>query len=137
MKTGVKKALSGKSMRVATTFTGVAACTVAFAPTANASSLRNRSCSRGTSNWLHIALSRGDTCWGFKGYDNTESPFSRYCGGTNYGWFKWNSPYGTHATVHFGPGKTYAYVGGSPYYPLIMSEVRINSWSGNDKCPPP
>jgi DNA-binding SARP family transcriptional activator len=36
MRTGVRKALTGKTMRVATTFTGVAACAAAFAPAATA-----------------------------------------------------------------------------------------------------
>jgi hypothetical protein len=157
MKRGTKK-----TMRVATTFTGAAACAFAFAPTAMAGAQpgvahggrqplprgNNRnvrpdkitydlSCPGGTSNWVHLAYySGGDACLGFTGY-SALSPIpviKGWCGGNNKGVLYGISKNGARRSHPFGHGHTYATIKSAPF---AVTSVKMNGWSGNSKCGPP
>jgi hypothetical protein len=150
VRTAAKKALSRKAMRVATTFTGVAACTATFTPAATAATERvaipdikaKPGCPAGTSNWLHLAYNReNDTCLGYSGSSNrTFDPnygATSFCGGNNSGSFRghFKDAPGTFYNTGFWTGTTYAHIPGTTATdPLIISYVRIYAWAGNDKC---
>jgi hypothetical protein len=95
MKKGTQKVLPRKTLRVATTFTGVAACAAAFVPTAAAAATTHRpqktydqhatgalrkggahplaitekdGCPGGTSDWIHLGyFKETDACFGGSG----------------------------------------------------------------------
>jgi len=155
-----KKAVPGKSMRVATTFTGVAACAAIFAPPAmvgpaqptsarpghhpllNGKAIllntEQRSCKPGTSNWFHLAYAKlSDTCFGFRGAISTTYFATSFCGGNNWGALSGylNGGAGPHYYTRFQPGTTYAHIPGtSPNNPLEVVAVSIRNLSGTDKC---
>lgn len=151
MKPRVKKA-----MRVATTFTGAAACAIGVGPAATAATHTHQfpvmtpnirpdnnteggSCKGGTSNWVHMAYGYPNThdyCYGFRGAIRVDFTYSMICGGNNIGWYSGRSDSGrgkyVDATYH--QGTTYARLPGAPLY---VSAIGINSFSGTEKCPPP
>jgi hypothetical protein len=165
---------AGRSMRVATLFTGVAAMTVGLAQAANAQegakpsarpALKHgagpdaippgggkqsgsiqyyRNCGEGLgthSHWQHTAVAfsktsygfyiPGSDCFGFKGTLVSPSGTGAIseCGGNNHGYL-YGEDGGRGVNFHFGPGKTYAYLGWSHFTAVV-----INSWTGNDGCP--
>jgi len=154
MKPGIKR-----TMRVATTFTGAAACAVAFNPAAMAGtarpvqpghqqdlrrvaipdnrrlsgSIRSGACA---AEWLHIGVNgTGPVCIGYKGlldmspYPNMHS----FCGGTNSGYIWGNGTLGW-SYYHFEPGTYFWHLPKSiPWF--YVSEVGIAGWRGSDKCP--
>lgn len=154
MKPSIKKAVSGKTMRVAATFTGAAACAVAFTPAATAATgaaghqphtfrinphhirpdnIINGNC-RGAnqSHWLHWRTPIGDTCWGFRGIQFF-SPAVRvvsFCGGNNIG-----NMYGFNSigpvAISYQQGTTYAHVKQGTFFD---SGVSISNFSGTQKC---
>jgi hypothetical protein len=93
MEPSIKKAGSGKTVRVATTFTGAAACAFAFAPTALEGTpqqaaqpghqgrqvrvnthaipyIETGNCrGAGQSHWFHMGSESNVTCFGFPGTD--------------------------------------------------------------------
>ena len=149
-----------KTMRVATTFTGAAACAAAFAPTAATAATAQHGhqirldgtrhgvqpdagitfksqCPGGTSNWLHIAWAgnHGDACLGGVGSVSfsTHAPgIKGWCGGNNIGIIL--SRNGQHS-YSFGHGTTYLY--NIKPDPFPIGAVLMDGWKGNDKCPPP
>lgn len=154
MKPSIKKAISGKTMRVATTFTGAAACAVAFGPPAMAGTVHSahqpalerlrprsvvgESCRPGTSHWLHLANNKqSDRCFGFSGTLHVSYYTTSYCGGTNYGWIAgiYDSSKQHEYFTYFGPGTTYAHIPGTSRYKLVLIESEhISRWKGTDKC---
>ena len=161
MRTGFKKSLTSKPMRVATAFTGVAACAAAFAPTAMAATgqtgathggeatngaattiEQKEGCSPGTSTWFHVGdgAGRTDICYGYTGtYNNPDWAFTSYCGGNNYGWIEYQYPDSSGTTkVAFHQGTTYAQIPGTNIFdPAFITAVHISGWSGSDTCKPP
>jgi hypothetical protein len=108
MKPSIKKAASRKTVRLATTFTGAAACAFAFVPAATAATghpvtagpghqggIRpdlgiDYSCPAGTEHWVHLALNNTkDYCVGGRGahpFPLGKSPVIHgLCGGNNSG----------------------------------------------------
>jgi hypothetical protein len=155
MKSGIKK-----TMRVATTFTGAAACAVAFNPAAMAAtghpgarpgdqllrvangnrrlsgSIRQGACT--DSNWLHIRQpDNSGTCFGFKGL-LLLSPWPNmraFCGGNNSGYiWGYDNLHSYEVYYHFGHGTYYYNLPKSEKY-FYVSEVGIAGWAGGDKCP--
>jgi hypothetical protein len=137
MKPGTKK-----TVRLATTFTGVAA----FAPTALAGALPPvgphlipntitvKACSApGTSHWLHLALGHSGDCLGGTGFIAIDISISKFCGGNNSGTIRGNSVHGARVPHNFHHGTTYA---------LLHSRYRVTSvdmdgFAGTDRCPAP
>jgi hypothetical protein len=142
MKPSIKKVASLKTMRVATLFTGTAACAIALAPGAMAAVQSGGGNIQGPSpcgpvpHWLHFR-NGGDTyCFGHVGWETVASlGVSRMCGGNNsgfyYGYYKnANGDYETYS-AGFGAGTTYVNV---PHAPNHLTQVSIFGWSGNDTC---
>jgi hypothetical protein len=157
MRTGIRK-----TMKVATTFTGVAACAAAFAPAATAATTGHQlpyknapvtaphgvrpgisergGCPGGTSNWFHVGYAKvQDTCFGFKGTFSGSPVYyaTSFCGGNNTGWIAGylDGGAGAHYFTYFGHGTTYAHIPGtSASEPLAITQVHISGWSGGDKC---
>jgi hypothetical protein len=149
-----------KSMRVATTFTGVAACAAFAAPTAMAATgtgghqlWRNaiphtvrpdnttvKSCVGGTSNWFHLAYNKShDLCFGGKGkviFSNSQPVATSFCGGNNTGWIKgFYYTTGKSYFTYFGHGTFYAHIPNTTAAdPLVLASMHISNYSGNDKC---
>jgi hypothetical protein len=157
MKPSIKKAASRKTVRVATTFTGAAACAVTFAPTVAAGTgqpaaaqpghqhkvhriqaITQANC-RGTnqSHWMHMGTETTVTCFGFRGATHVRpNPFkiTSFCGGNNSGFIYGTSAGGNAASIFFGHG-TYYNQFQTPSPPLHASFVSIIGFGGNDKCP--
>lgn len=133
-----------KSMRVATVFTGVAACAAIAAPVAHASSGHRRTgsirevdnCSAQLHNWLHVR-SKGNShqsptirCYGFRGKysPSGEIGILSECGGNNFGYL---SAKGAGAwNFSFDPGTYYR-----PLNHSHLAAVYIGGWAGGDACP--
>jgi hypothetical protein len=148
MKSSIKKAVSGRTMRVATTFTGVAACAFAFAPTAMATTAHqpqikdntigplntvNGSCGGANqSHWFHMGTTATVTCYGNIGTANAGGyVINSFCGGNNIGYFSGKGSKGKKK-VTFGTGDFWAHV---PSAPFAVSKVHISNWTGGTKCP--
>jgi hypothetical protein len=150
------KSRTRKSMRVATIFTGVAACTGGMTQAAHAQAIRPETTARpatavyGSIRWvlncaqdnkdshfMHYSTVisspyqfRGSICFGFKGSDYSPPGIGvRYeCGGNNHGFVEGTNG-GRFESYNFGPG--------NGYHALFWSHldgVDINSWTGADKC---
>jgi hypothetical protein len=133
-----------RSMRVATIFTGIAACTTAgmahgaaaqAAATKAASrvsgNIQERTCEGVNTTWLHVLSEASHRCFSF-GFDGTSIPTNEIgllaqCGGNNYGWFL---SLRNQNSITFGRGTTYRYLD----WPHL-SYVHISGWGGNDTCP--
>ena len=158
MKAAIKKAASRKTMRVATVFTGAAACTAALAPAAMAGThtvtqplhkdraltrlepgatavkpnISGHACNfRGDSTWLHIAYEGGaSVCIGYLGIAQADIPhFSGYCGGNNFGALDGLDGFSTK----FGPGDYY-----KPVRPITtLTHVSISAFGVALSLDPP
>jgi hypothetical protein len=151
MKSVIKKAASSKTMRVATTFTGAAACAVAFAPTAMADThtaavqAQPNHAERSTmplgigagncgqpnqSHWLHVQSAYGAVkCYGGRGILGVgQLSVSSFCGGNNSGYF-----YEDGFKIHRFQVGTYFYKPSEA--PFTVSAVSISTWRGGDTCP--
>jgi hypothetical protein len=144
-----------KSMRVATIFTGVAACTVGATQAAHAQDIRpavtarpasaiygsiksDLNCGLGhrESHWLHLSfyysyyMPHMSDCFGYKGYFASPYGTGLYdeCGGNNHG-FLLGANGGRSQSTTFGPGNGYRAIDWSHLY-----GIDINSWAGTDKC---
>lgn len=156
------KAKGSKSMRVATIFTGVAACTGGLAQAANAQdtthtpvhhaafpaarstgSIRQVSDCHdlgiiGTSNWQTDAtygpVGGGfSVCYGDKG--TWQSPPGTGLSaecGGNNRGWLYGGKNDSPVVFDFGVGKTYAFLGWSHFL-----AVHISGWTGTDECPAP
>lgn len=155
MKPSVKKAVSGRKMKVATIFTGAAACAglaggPAMAGTVHAGAAQPGQQPRvspragieqadcfgdNQSHWLHIGWSTSTesvvTCFGNKGTFDFDPDYyiSLQCGGNNKGYISGTGVDG-HRKVTYGHGTTWRNIG-----ELSVSKVHISSWSGDDTCP--
>lgn len=145
-------------MRVATTFTGVAACALAFAQPAiaaagqtglhqapvkdsaavhpmNSMSASAGQCTAARQHWVHVRnYSNNYTCFGNKGTFNLEGPIvlGGYCPGNNYGWIHFtNAAQNKSKDQHFTQGTTYH--SPPPGYPDLW-DVHISGWKNHDKC---
>lgn len=149
-----------RAMRVATIFTGVAACTIGVTQVANAQDMRPAvpagtiqgniksvaSCgSRGIDGtWLHVStvsnfsvLAEPVTRWMSDCFGNSgwyQGPrgtgMVAQCGGNNYGNLSGATASGKWWSVAFGPGTTYRTLNKAH-----LSNVFISKWHGTDKCP--
>jgi hypothetical protein len=140
-----------KVMRVATVFTGAAACTAFLAPAANAeteatltpgatarpASTTQRSCNN--AHYFHIKANTESYCFGGAGSAYPDYPASAFCGGNNYGFFsgwsyKSDMYFGkSYRNQHFRPGSKYysfIYAGNFNDRPLYMSFLHISGWDG-------
>jgi hypothetical protein len=160
MNSSKSRAALGRSMRVATTFIGAAACTAAVAPTANAQTadklashlaqrpandagIRPGPCSGGPS-WLHLYFAGGgDSCFGYQGTWSITSPgwVTGFCGGNNYGYLSGLTTDGRHLRQDFGPAANppkSIYHFTPPKFPsdrFFVSKVHISSWTNHGSCP--
>jgi hypothetical protein len=130
-------------MVVASTFTGAAACTAAFMPSAALATTQQPArpdinvsvgCNgAGVSHWLHFKASNHTSrCYGGKpfpyNYTNSLSFVQTgYCGGNNVGTYWGYDP--KYKSINFHQGTTYGYAGIFRVTSLYMSY-----WSGTDKC---
>lgn len=157
------KPKSARRLRVATVFTGAAACAVGFGPAANAQPVQaggapapgaahhraglqvrpreETNCSAGKSTWFHLYNKSGlgahyEWCVGFSGYTplNGIVTAQGFCGGNNSGRFL-----GSNGVWHgFGHGTSIYFFKAKNGFPGSHYEVQavsIYSWSGPDKCP--
>jgi hypothetical protein len=145
-----------RSMRVATIFTGVAACTFGATQVANAQdaarveravpdhklygSIRYAYlCGARDSDrtWLHYGTYDStyapdvSWCFGYKGLSESPPGVGIYseCGGNNHGFLAGITATGAEWSTSFGPGTTYRKLDKAH-----LIDVLITSWSGNDKC---
>jgi hypothetical protein len=153
MKPGIKK-----TMRVATTFTGAAACAVAFNPAAMAGtagpaaaaqpgiaanhrisgSIREAQCGAGTSQWMEIKGPYNSvTCFGHRGILSL-SPWPNmraFCGGNNSGYIYGHDNLHSYTVYdHYGHGTYFWHLPSNVKW-FYVSEVINIGWSGPDKCP--
>jgi hypothetical protein len=146
----IGKLTSGRTMRVATVFTGVAAGAAAFtpfAPAAHASMIQKHfSCSR-SPTWFRVyyVLDNGQhasDCYGFRGSTTSgTSPALGFCGGNNFGSFSATEE-GTNKTQYgtFSDGTTiywFTHAAKWNHASVDMSRITINAWGGGDTCPEP
>lgn len=157
MRSGIKK-----TMRVATTFTGAAACAVAFNPAAMAAAgqpaqtghqqldrmagnrrisghIRSDDCENpNESHWLHIEGPYGSgECFGFSGILSL-SPWDNmqaYCGGTNSGIIFGAATDGPKSYYSFKDNGTYYYHLPKSVTYFYVNRVMISQWHGSAKCP--
>ena len=146
-------------MRVATIFTGVAACTLGVAPVANAQDAAHvaRAIPAGRSYgsirlaygcgaqgidkpWLHVSTTSYNDygyiytsiCFGYAGLWNSP-PYTGMraeCGGNNHGLLVGTTAAGRKWSAGFGPGTGYRTLNEAH-----LTGVFVNSWTGTDKCP--
>jgi hypothetical protein len=165
MKPAIKKAVSGKTMRVATVFTGAVACAAAFTPAATAAtaqpghqlrlagakraaplgktkgSIREATCSADRQTWVHFQNAVGTSdCWGFRGsWTGSRGDYfvaDKMCGGNNFG------SYGGYSIAGRGDYYTAEFEPGNTYVdlpngpPTYVTFVKIFGWSsGQVACP--
>lgn len=133
-------------MRVATIFTGVAACTFPLAQAAHAqdahANVRLRpdinidNCSGAKKNWVHVGYVVSDVkysnCIGNRGghsYDN--GAVTAFCGGNNSGHLFYHTA-NANVDWHFGHGTTYR-----TWNPDVgTSYISISGYAGTDACNP-
>jgi hypothetical protein len=158
MTSGTQKPALRRKLRVATTFTGAAACALTFAPAAMAGThpaaarpghqlqpfglnlhgiraIANGNCEGANqSHWLHLEASFGSvTCYGMRGKTGSLGagyPVSSYCGGNNSGHLNYNG----HTQARFQVG-TYYYR--PKTHPFLVNSVSISTWHGSDTCSGP
>jgi hypothetical protein len=145
------KSATRKKMRVASTFTGTAACAALFMPSAALATTQhnlnkqdrmhaarpdlkfNSGCEYGTGHWLHFAevSPNRSLCYGWSQNNATTASFSQvaYCGGNNYGTFYGINSHGQNKSVSFHQGTTYGRAG--KFYTSI---IVINGYAGTDGC---
>lgn len=149
------KPRSRRSMRVATIFTGVAACTVGMTQVANAHirpagpagafknsiQLAHDCAVDGIDHeWLHISNSSNpapeatfvaSNCFGYRGLYLSPPGvgINAECGGTNHGYLVGTQANGRSWSFFYGPGTTYHQL-----HEAHLDYVVINSWTGTDTC---
>jgi hypothetical protein len=152
-----RRARTRRAMRVATIFTGVAACTGGVAQAAHAQGIRPETARPAAShtgsirianlcgyygtdkNWEHVSTTSYNDegyqylsmCFGYRGaYESPPYTGVRAeCGGNNHGYLVGLNG-GYARSFWFGPGTT--------YYGLYWSHlytVAISGWAGADACP--
>jgi hypothetical protein len=156
MSRGAKTEIPRKAMRVATVFTGVAACTTVFAPAANAQAIApairkaSNGCA-GVPTWFHLypEFNANAVCYGYSGSAGNRGNVAEillysslvggFCGGNNSGYFSGTSVSGRKHypnQAFFQGSKPYLFKG--PKFPkseIYMSFLYIFGWMGKDKCP--
>jgi hypothetical protein len=152
MKPSIRKAVTGKSVRLTTTFTGAAACAGAFMPIAmngtgqpaapqpghhcRINTIKEGGCDlTNRSHWMHMGTVALTQCWGGKGAAHTNpNPFVMisFCGGNNSGFIYGTNTRGKASSIFFGHGTHYVH---PKSYPFDASFVSIIGFGGTDKCP--
>lgn len=139
MKPGIKKVASGKTMRVATVFTGAAACAAAFAPAAHAATGFTRTAIKETNScgtvprWVHLKnnILHVSQCYGFDGITSAGGfAAASICGGNNSGWVV--SFYGD--ATHFKPGNTFVHLPWPNNALLGSVEISNSQPAGHHAC---
>jgi hypothetical protein len=139
-----------RSFKVATVFTGVAAVTGGFGPTAFAATaqttaiqpdLANQVCGAnndGISNWVHLYYPNDDhsaECFHGKGNHAAAGTIASFCPGNNIGSLR-GTAQGANASFSFSvsegrhPISSFEQYGG--YFTL--TGISIRSWKGDAKC---
>jgi hypothetical protein len=133
-------------LRMATVFTGAAACAAAFTPTAAAATtatapkllpgnIEEVDCTAADSHWVHLywlpSSDHGPTCLGYKGTKLVDHWFASFCSGNNYGWISYLSYYGGHYVSRFDTPLAAPSIS-SPFYVI---ELHISGYGGNSTCP--
>jgi hypothetical protein len=166
MKPAIKKALSGKTMRVATVFTGAAACAAAFTPAAavaataqpghqlrldrttlaarpdkTSGSIREATCSLGRHTWVHFQDVVGTSdCWGFRGtWSVSRDEYfvaDKMCGGNNVGSYGGYPAAGRQNFYTAEFGPGSTYVSLPNALPTHVTFVRIFGWSSGQVACP-
>lgn len=133
-----------KALKVATVFTGTAACAAAFAPAAGAATMAKTqqmelatshwNCAIGprttaTVFWWPSTAHHGPTCVGGANKNgrttSLNTSYSSYCPGNNVGWFQ--ALYGGRFKIH--PGETKHALNDN-----YVFSAYISRWSGTDTC---
>lgn len=133
-----------RAFKVATIFTGTAACAAGFAPAAvAATTAKAQQAEPATSHWNCVVGPRttatvfwwptsahhGPTCVGGANKNGMATPlnvqYSSYCPGNNYGWFQ--AFFGGRFAIH--PGETKHALNDN-----YVSSAYISRWSGTDTC---
>jgi hypothetical protein len=145
-----------KPLRMATVFTGAAACAAAFAPTAAAaatapgtatgtatttatagkplpSNIDEIDCTASDSHWVHLYwpgyADHGPTCLGYAGVKEVDHSFVGFCPGNNYGVFTALTSSGTYFSHFFTP-----HTGKSLDFTFYVISLEISHWAGSDTC---
>ncbi len=99
-------------------------------------------CNGSTKNWFHIytSVSPGPVCVGGSGnhaisQSNGDADSIGFCGGNNYGYVEGDDLAGNYHKISFHQGTTIYYFTQYPSNLLIITNVHISGWSGNDTCP--
>jgi hypothetical protein len=154
MKPGARKSGSGRAKRVATIFTGAAACATVVTPAATAATAGaaqpGRSAARirpeleqgycpNTPKWVHLASRNTHTlCFGYDGQSifssnnpiNFDVVVSKVCGGNNSGWIQsWNGKF-----TFFGPGDTSVHLPWPGTTRLASLDITNSQPKGNHAC---
>jgi hypothetical protein len=153
-----------KAMRVATVFTGVAACAAAFVPTANAHALGRparhpalkvkpettgirsvANCGSKDATWFRAYWtipydsSPQSVCVGYAGKMRIAGhDYWGYCGGNNRGSITHSIDDTIGHTKGFTPSNSIYYFRSKFGYPGsvdLISSVAITKWSGSEQCP--
>ncbi len=138
-----------KTFRVATAFTGAAACTAAFVPPAAATpgataqeaqpNIVVKHCDSTTKQWVHLyytpAEKHGPACFGFTGlhFIGRNTAFSKICTGNNHGYIRYAfSAAGPSTSTDFSPRETLTFLPN----PLYIYSVGISGWDNSGyTCP--
>jgi hypothetical protein len=156
MKPAIKKAPSGKTMRVATLFTGTAACAFAFAPAAVAAStgqhavarpdsgttgnIKIEDCTPSRAHWVHFTDRGGSICFGDRGTwsGNRRDAYvsaNKICPGNNWGFYGGYSASdgGAWYTGEFAPnGGRWPHLPNPGFTRLTL--MHISGFSGSNQC---
>jgi hypothetical protein len=140
-----------KAFKVATVFTGAAACAAAFMPAAEAAPTATaktqqigpdiivKDCDAGQTTSVHFywpsAAHHGPTCLGESGTSTLHgASFTGACTGNNWGWFSFSVPGVRSLTkIHFGQTEVFSFAndfGGD----AKVYKVHISGWSGGWTC---
>jgi hypothetical protein len=164
MRPGINRTAVRKTMRVATVFTGAAACATAFVapaaagtgqhavarpgqqPRLNSSRVRpltnieSRNCADVGPSWVHFGTAgAGSICWGYSGRWTGNKDFdyftaSRICGGNNSGSYGGYSDYGNGDYHTAGFGHGTGWVHLPWPDSTVITMVYIKKYKGSDKC---
>jgi hypothetical protein len=138
-----------KTLRMATVFTGAAACAAAFGPTAGAATtaatagkplpgnITEQDCTAADAHWFHLYwpgyADHGPTCLASKGTKEVDHSFVGWCPGETYGWLRYLSINGSLYSVGFDAfGTEITQPKGSTFYVI---SVHVSGHSGNYTCP--
>lgn len=121
-----------RSFKVATAFTGVAACATVMAPAADAAvPLTAMNCTAALGHWVHLGYSKNqhhitDACFGNNGWNylTNGQKFSSLCTGNNWGRF-----IASGTQIYWGPSFLWPFS-----HPMAITALYISGHAGNFSC---